>query len=85
MPIRGGADAGANVKVLQLALKERVKIDGLMRREKASATEALRRINRDRSRRGAPEIGKCAVHRYAKGVTHKLGATEKRGRKKVMC
>ena len=71
-------------KVAQLSQKERITIDGMIRREKASATEAWRRINRDRVRLGVPEVGKSAVHRYARGVTHKLGAEENRGRKHAL-
>ena len=72
------------MKVTQLALKERATIDRLIRQEKASPTEAWRRINRDRRRHGVVEVGKCAAHRYARGATHKLGATETRGRNKVL-
>ena len=71
------------VQVVQLNLKERITIDHLIRRDKASATEAWRRINRDRVRLSVPEVGKSAAHRYARGATHKLGAAEKRGRKHV--
>ena len=51
------------VQVVQLNLKERITTDHLIRRDKASATEALRRINRDRVRLSVPEVGKSAVHR----------------------
>ena len=51
------------VQIVQLNLKERITIDHLIRRAKASATEAWRRINRDRVRLSVPEVGKSAVHR----------------------
>ena len=76
--------ARPKAKVAQLSQKERITIDGMIRREKASATEAWRRINRDRVRLGVPEVGNSAVHRYARGATHKLGAEEHRGRKHAL-
>lgn len=80
----GGGRAGPKAMDVQLNMKERVAIDRMMRRDKASTAEAWRRISRDRVRLSVAEVGKCAVHRYARGATHKLGAVEKRGRQHVL-
>lgn len=72
----------ANSKGLTLA--ERSQIDAMLRRDKASPTDASRRVNAGRRKRGVRDIGKSAVFRYAAGKTFKLGAEETRGRKRAL-
>ena len=67
-----------------LTLAERSQIDAMLRRDKASPTDASRRVNAGRRKRGVREIGKSAVFRYAAGKTFKLGAKETRGRKRAL-
>ena len=70
--------------IMQLTQAERVTIDRLILQDKSTPTEALDHINAARRRRKEPEVGKGSVHRYVKGLTHKLGAVEKRGRKRSL-
>ena len=69
---------------MQLTDAERITIDRLIRQGKSTPTEALDQINAVRRRRKEREVGKSSVHRYVKGLTHKLGAVEQRGRKRSL-
>ena len=71
-------------KIRQLTKDECAEIDRLMRAEKKTATEALHILNKARKAKKIREVQKHAVHRYVKGRTHKLGAPEKRGRKRSL-
>ena len=66
----------------QLTMKERNKIDDVMR--KGTATDALRAVNAQRVRKNIREVEKSTVYRFAKGLTHQRGATETRGRKRSL-
>jgi hypothetical protein len=68
----------------QLTVDEQCLIDDVMREEKGSATDAWRRINAKRQQRSTRDVDKSAVHRYARGETHRRDAAEKRGRKKSL-
>ena len=68
------------LRIRQLTLLERSLIDDVVRKEKGSATDALRRVNAVRKEQRIRPIGKTAVHRYVKGECHRLGAIERRGR-----
>ena len=72
------------MQIQQLTLEEQSRIDEVMRKEKGSATDALRRINEERRKYNIREVEKSTVHRYAKGLTHKRGAVETRGRKRSL-
>ena len=65
-----------------LSAKELRLIDDVLRTEKGTPTDALRRVNSNRQKMGVREVGKDAVHRYVRGATHPRGAVEKRGRKR---
>ena len=66
----------------QLTIKERNKIDDVMR--KGTAADALRVVNAQRVRKNIREVEKSTVYRFAKGLTHLRGATETRGRKRSL-
>ena len=70
--------------IKQLSKEERIEIDRLLRVEQKTPTEALRSINKARKARKIRELQKQAVYRFVKGRTHKLGAVEKRGRKRSL-
>ena len=72
------------LQIEQLTLDEQCRIDDVMRKEKGSATDALRRINNERRKKNMREVEMGAVYRYAKGVTHKRGVVEARGRKRSL-
>ena len=67
-----------------MTVDEQNVIDNVMRKEKGTATDALRRINEQRQEANIKCIDKSAVHRYAQGLTHKRGAEEQRGRKRAL-
>ena len=71
-------------KIQQLTQDERVQIDRMIRSEKKTPTDALRSINMARKAKKIREGQKDGVHRYVRGETHKLGALEKRGRKRSL-
>jgi hypothetical protein len=56
----------------------------MLKVQKCSATDALKQINELRKKAKVKLVHKSTVHRYAGGLTHKRGAVEKRGRKKVL-
>ena len=60
----------SETKIKQLTMAERTRIDGMIRQAKASPTDALRRINKDRCKKGIREVEKSCVYRFAKGLTH---------------
>ena len=68
----------------QLTTAELNVIDGLVRGQGKSATEAWRYVNEQRSKHGAPAVHKSTVHRLCKGNTHQRGAEERRGRKQIL-
>ena len=72
------------MRVAQLTAAEQNRIDAIMRAEKGSATDALRRINEARRKANIRAVEKSTVHRYVKGLTHKRGAAEKHGRKRAL-
>jgi len=74
----------SETKIKQLTMAERTRIDGMIRRAKASPTDAWRRINKERRKKGIREVEMSCVYRFAKGLTHKLGAKETRGRKRAL-
>ena len=59
-------------------------IDKIMRCERGSATDALKAVNEARRRNGVAPVHKSSVHRYVRGVTHKRGRAETRGRKRAL-
>ena len=69
------------LRIRQLTLAERRRINDVMQVQKGSATDALRSVNKERHKHGIRPLGKWCVHRYATGLTHKLGSVEKRGRR----
>ena len=69
---------------VQLTLGERTLINKLVRMERKTPTEALSRVNAQREKKGVQAITKSAVHRFCRGLTHKAGAKETRGRKAIL-
>ena len=69
------------LRIRQLTLAERRRINDVMQVQKGSATDALRSVNKERHKHGIRPLGKWCVHRYATGLTHKLGSVEKRERR----
>ena len=72
-----------SLKQQQLTTAEQTVIDAILRKH-GRASDALRFINLQRAKGGVRPIGKNAVHRFVKGVTHKRGVSEARGRKRVL-
>ena len=70
----------SETKVKQLTQDERSLIDKIVRTDKKTPTEALRRVNAKREKKGIREVEKSTVHRFCRGLTHKVGAKETRGR-----
>jgi hypothetical protein len=68
----------------QLTFAERLSIDKMIRMRKAAPTDALHKVNEKRRKQGIRPVGPDAVHRFAKGVTHKGKTEETRGRKRVL-
>ena len=71
-------------KIKQLTQSECALIDKVIRPKKGTPTDALRRINKARCSKKIRELEDGAVHRYAKGLTHKRNARETRGRKRLL-
>ena len=67
-----------------LTVGEQTLVDTVMRKGKGTATEALSRINTSRQKNNIREVDKSTVYRYVKGLTHKRGAEERRGRKRSL-
>ena len=80
--IPGGHGACKKRPIQQLTVAERSRINSLMCSAGASATDALRAINKERKIVAKVDIS--TVYRYAKGSTPKLGAAEARGRPKSL-
>jgi hypothetical protein len=72
----------AKRQIQQLTIKERNQIDDVMR--KGTAADALRAVNAQRVGKNIREVEKSTVYRFAKGLTHKRGAAETRGRKRSL-
>ena len=68
----------------QMTHRERATVDAMLRQDKDGAMGALRQINATRRRCGVEELGKWAIYRYIKGVTHGRGVPEARGRKRLL-
>ena len=65
----------------QMTMKERERIDYLVRRCKQSPTDALKDVNDTRSLNEVAPLNKSSVHRYVNGETYKLSLGERRGAK----
>ena len=70
--------------IRQLTEAERAKVDKLVRTEGKTPTQALQRINAARDKDGVQHVHKSTVHRFCRGLTHKRGAKETRGRKTIL-
>ena len=68
--------------IKQLTKEERMEIDRLLRVEQNTPTEAMQSMHKARKAKKIREVQKQAVQCFVKGRTHKLGACEKRGRKR---
>ena len=69
---------------MQLTVSERNRINILMRIKHLSPADVTRRINAARDRRQQPHVHLSTIFRFAHGRTHVLGATEARGRKRLL-
>ena len=67
-----------------LQAQEQAAIDKFMRSSHTTATGAWAVINKARARKGIPEVGKCALHRFCRGATFVRGRSETRGRKRAL-
>ena len=70
-------------KITQLTAAEQQKIHTVLG-EKGTPTEALARINNDRRLKKIRPVVPSTVHRFCKGMTHKIGKSEARGRKRIL-
>lgn len=68
----------------QLTPKECDKIDDIVRYQKLPAARAFEKINELREKNGEELIGYVSVCKYVKGIHHKRGVPEKRGRKAIL-
>ena len=67
-----------------LTVREMDLIDKTVRKDGASPLDACRAVARGRERRGENPIHKSSIYRYLAGDTHRRGAKEKRGRKRLL-
>jgi hypothetical protein len=71
-------------------LRQRLQPDDLALIDKSArargngAADATRAVNQRRAARGVAPIHQSAVYMYVKGISHPAGATETRGRKRVL-
>ena len=65
-------------KIKQLMFSEQQRARKVLA-QKSTATEALVKINECRRKNGVRELEKSCVHRFVRGSTHQLGASETRG------
>ena len=72
-----------SLKIQQLSTEEQSVIGSILRKHD-TASNAFRFINSRRANRHIRPIGKDAIHRFAKGSTHKCGAPEARGQKRAL-
>ena len=70
-------------KITQLTLSEQQRVREVLA-QKGTATEALVKINECRRKNGVRELEKSCVHRFVRGDTHQLGASETRVRKNAV-
>ena len=59
-------------------------IEKTVRKDGASPMDAYRAVARGRERRGENPIHKSSIYRYLAADTHRRGAKEKRGRKRLL-
>ena len=68
----------------QLSEKDIQLVDKVLRQQKGSPADALRRVNAAREVRDEPPIQRDAIYRYMNGKTHRRGRQETRGSQPIL-